>query len=136
MLYQIFISLVVDREKPIERPEPEPEISEEERKRRIEKMRNVRKELGFDDEVVIEEEDTEPKEPLIKVAEALSLELMPFADGLAESMDKRPHERIEDVKALVDMDWDTYTPGVILRAIDIALFESGHKKPVNPNRKD
>ena len=82
-----FITLVADREKPIERPEPPEEISEEERKRRIANIQNVRKELGFDDEVVIEEEeDTEPKEPRIKIAEVLSLELMPVADGLTKHL--------------------------------------------------
>ena len=132
-----FIALVIEREKPIERPEAKPELSEEERQEVQKNFKELRKELGFDDEVVIEEDTpTEPTESKTKSAQKLSVVLMPMIDTLAEQMDGRPHERIEQAKELIPDIVEQHTPGVVLRAIDIALFESGHKKPVNPNRKD
>ena len=134
-----FISQAIQRDKPIEHPEPLPKLTKEEKETRVENMQQLRKDVRETTGVEVAslpvvEDEIEGQEQVVKTSAMLAMDLMPLADTLAEHLDSKPHERIDCVKNLrPDIEWAVYdtSPGVILRAINLVLYESGHKKPVN-----
>ena len=119
-----FIAQAVGKNKPYKPPPEIVEQTPEQKQANIENMGKLREALGITDEP---EPKLEPvKQPKqhesVSVAARLASELGAVAGELIPMGEAHSYERILHTKTLLpDVEWDQYTDGVILRAVDIAL---------------